>query len=141
MNGTRMRLYVDLSGGTSYTAIGNSLDCTLNFTHSARETTNQDSAGHASFLEGKRVKTIDFNGLLAEDGANNAFDFYTVLDDETDRGFITCQVTGGLTGEDTFTYDGWITSLSISSGGPEGNVTFSGSIQVTGQGTTGTVTP
>lgn len=141
MNGTKMRLYVDLAGGTTYTAIGNSLDCTLNYSHSARETTNQDSAGHASFLEGKRVKTIDFSGLLAEEGTNNAFDFYTVLDSETDRGFITCRVTGGVAGDDTYTYDGWITSLSISSGGPENNVTFSGSIQVTGQGAVGTVAP
>jgi hypothetical protein len=63
MNGTKLRLYADQAGGTTYTAIGNSLDVTFNAAHSPRETTNQDSAGFADFLEGKRSFTIDFNGL------------------------------------------------------------------------------
>lgn len=138
MNGTKLRLYADLTGGSTYTAIGNSMDVTLNFSHSARETTNQDSGGHASFLEGKRVKTISFSGLHSEDGTNNFADWYANLDG-SDRGLVAARVATATSGDATYTYTGYITSLSLSSGGPEANATFSGEIQVTGQGTAGTV--
>lgn len=141
MNGTKLRLYVDLANGTSYTAIGNSTDVTLNFTHSPRETTNQDSGGHATFLEGKRVKTISFSGLHSEDGTNDFKAWYDNLDGNTYRGQCAVRVATATSGDTTYTYTGWITSLTLNSGGPEANATFSGEIQVTGQGATGTVTP
>lgn len=139
MNGTKLRLYVDQAGGSTFTVIGTSLDVSLNFSHSPRETTNQDSAGHASFLEGKRSKTIDANNLHSEDGTNDFAAWYATLDSETLRGFVTCKVASTTTGDSTYTYNGYITSLSIASGGPEGNATFNLSIQVTGKGASGTV--
>jgi hypothetical protein len=139
MNGTKLRLYVDQAGGSTFTAIGTSMDVTLNFTHSPRETTNQDSQGHASFLEGKRVKTIDANFLMSEDGANAFADWYATLDSETLRGFCTAKVATATTGDSTYTYNCYITSLSVQSGGPEANATCSVSLQVTGKGATGTV--
>lgn len=139
MNGTKLRLYVDLANGTTYTAIGNSTDVSLSFSHSPRETTNQDSGGHASFLEGKRVKTISFSGLHSEDGTNDFAAWYANLDGDTYRGKCACRVATATTGDSTYTYTGYLTSLSLQSGGPEANATFSGEIQVTGQGATGTV--
>lgn len=139
MNGTKLRLYVDQAGGSTFTVIGTSLDVTLNFTHSPRETTNQDSAGHASFLEGKRSKTIDFNALHSEDGTNDFAAWYATLDSETLRGFVTAKVASTASGDSTYTYNGYITALTIAAAGPEGNATFNGSIQVTGKGASGVV--
>jgi len=139
MNGTKLRLYVDQAGGSTHTVIGTSLDVTLNFSHSVRETTNQDSAGHYSCLEGKRTKTISFNALHSEDGTNDFALWYATLDSETLRGFVTCKVASTTTGDSTYTYNGYITSISIASSGVEGNASFSGEVQVTGKGASGVV--
>lgn len=139
MNGTKLRLYVDQAGGSTYTVLGTSMDVTLTFSHSPRETTNQESGGNASFLEGKRTQSISFNALHAEDSGNNFWDWYATLASQTLRGLVTCKVATATTGDTTVTYSGYITELVLASGGPEGNATFNGGIQVTGTGTTGTV--
>ena len=139
MNGTKLRLYVDQAGGSSYTALGTSMDVTITFSHSPRETTNQDSGGNASFLEGKRTQSISFNALHAEDSTNNFWDWYATLASSTLRGSITAKVATATTGDTSVTYAGYITELVLASGGPEGNATFNGSVQVSGAGTTGTV--
>ena len=139
MNGTKLRLYVDQAGGSTYTVIGNSLDVTLSYTHSPRETTNQDSGGNASFLEGKRSYTIDFNALHSVDGTNRFGLWFATLVSSSLRGFVTYKVTSTNTGDETFTGSGYITSLVQASGGPESNATFNGSIQGTGTLTAGTV--
>lgn len=139
MNGTKLRLYVDQAGGSTYTVIGNSLDVTLSYTHSPRETTNQDSGGNASFLEGKRSYTIDFNALHSVDGTNRFGLWFATLVSSSLRGFVTYKVASTNTGDETFTGSGYITSLVQASGGPESNATFNGSIQGTGTLTAGTV--
>jgi hypothetical protein len=141
MNGTKLRLYVDQAGGSTYTAVGNSLDATLNYTHSPRETTNQDSAGNASFLEGKRSYTIDFNALHSEDGTNRFILWYDTLASSTLRGLVTFKFATATSGDVTLTGSGYITSLVNASGGAEANATFNGSIQGTGTLSKGTVTP
>lgn len=139
MNGTKLRLYVDQAGGSTYTAVGSSLDATINFTHSPRETTNQDSAGWATFLEGKRSFTIDFNALHTEDGTNNFIDWYDTLASQTLRGNVTFKFSTATAGDTTLTGAGYITSLVNASGGVEANATFNGSIQGSGTLTKGTV--
>ena len=139
MNGTLLRLYADQTGGTTFTVIGTSTDVTLNLSHSPRETTNQDSAGHADFLEGKRVKTIDANLYYTVDGTNNFDDWLATFDSETLRGFCTAKVASTVSGDSTYTYDCYITSVSVNSGGPENNASCSISLQVTGKGATGVV--
>jgi predicted secreted protein len=141
MNGTKFRLYVDQAGGSTYTAIGNSTDVTINAQHSARETTNQDSAGFADFLEGKRSYTIDFNALYAEEGTNDFELFHATFISQTLRAKVTFKLATVTSGDSTLTGTGYLTSLVKNSGGVESNVTFSGSIQVTGQLTAGTVSP
>jgi len=137
-NGTNIRLYYNTTGST-YVAVGNSQTVRLNFTHSPRETTSQDSAGHADFLEGKRMKTVDFSALDSEDGAENFKTWYDLLDSETTRGLVVVRVNSTVSGDVYYQYSGYLTNLTRDNGGPEGNVTFDGSIQVTGKGTTGTV--
>lgn len=139
MNGTLLRLYADQAGGTSFTVIGTSTDVTLNLSHSPRETTNQDSAGHADFLEGKRVKSIDATFFYSVDGTNDFDAWYATFDSETLRGFVTAKVASTAQGDSTYTYDGYITGLTLNSGGPENNASCTVSIQVTGKGATGTV--
>jgi hypothetical protein len=134
INGTLFRLRADTDGGSpTYDIVGNSQDVTLNYSHSARETTDQDSGGHAEFLEGKRSKTIDFSALY-EEGATNEFKKWYDNLDGSNRGLVAMRVTTNVSGDSAVTYTGYVTNLSMSSGGPEANVTFSGSIQVTGKG-------
>lgn len=134
INGTLFRIRADVDGGTpSYAVVGNSQDVTLNYSHSARETTDQDSGGHAEFLEGKRSKTIDFSALYEEGATNEFAGWYNNLDGSS-RGLVAMRLTTNVSGDSAVTYTGYLTSLSMSSGGPENNVTWSGSIQVTGKG-------
>ena len=132
INGTLMRLYLDQAAGSSYAVIGYSMDATVNYTQSPRETTNQSSSGHASFLEGKRAATIDFNMLHGEDGAHNFWINLATMIDNTLRAKVTGKITTAVTGDKVGSFTGYLTSLSLSTGGPEGNVTASGSIQLTG---------
>lgn len=139
MNGTKLRLYADQAGGSTYTVVGNSLDVTLSYTHSPRETTSQDSGGNASFLEGRRSFTIDFNALHSEDGTNRFQLWYATLASQSLRGLVTFKIASTTSGDTTLTGSGYITSLVQASGGVESNATFNGSIQGTGTLTTGTV--
>lgn len=139
MNGTLLRLYVDQAGGSTFTAIGNSLDVTFNTSHSPRETTNQDSAGFASFLEGKRSFTIDFNGLHSEDGTNDFGAWFATVISQSLRAKCAVKIATPTSGDSTYSALGYITALNLQSGGPEANATFSGSIQITGQVTAATV--
>ncbi len=132
MNGSLMRLYLDQAASTTYTVMGFSMDFSINYTNSVRETTNQSSAGHASFLEGKRSFTMDFNNLQAEDGAHNFWINLATMISNTLRGKVTGKITTGVVGDKVGTFAGYLTSLSMSSGGPENNMTMSGSIQGTG---------
>jgi len=139
MNGTKLRLYVDQAGGSTYTAIGTSMDVSFNASHSPRETTNQDSSGFASFLEGKRSFTIDANALHSEDGTNDYAAWFATLTSSTLRALCTFKIATATTGDTTYTGSGYITALNLASGSPEGNATYNVSIQVTGQITTGVV--
>lgn len=139
MNGTKLRAYVDPAGGSTYAALGTSTDFTVTINHAARETTNQDSGGYATFLEGKRSFTIDVNAFYAEDSANNFEDIIGVVADSTKRGLITFKLATATTGDSTLTGSGYITNVTKNSGGPEANVTWSFSIQGTGAWTSGTV--
>lgn len=139
INGTRGRLFVDTSNGSTYTAQGYSLDATFNWTHSPREITNQDSGGYAQYLEGKRGFTIDFNALHSTDGANNFDDFYDALVSSSQRGGVTFKFATATSGDTSWTGSAFITNLVVASGGPENNMTFNGSLQGTGSVTKGTV--
>lgn len=139
VNGTKLRLYIDVAATTTYIVMGTSLDVTLNASHSPREITNQDSGGYAEFLEGKRSFTIDFNNLNAESSAANFEDYYGSFADTTLRAKVTFKIATATSGDVTYTGTGWLTSLTLASGGVEGNSTFNGSIQVTGSLTKGTV--
>jgi len=132
VNGSLMRLYLDQAGSTTYTVIGYSMDATVNYTQSPRETTNQSSSGHASFLEGKRAATIDFNMLHGEDGTNNFWLNLATMISNSLRARITGKITTAAASDKVGTFTGYLTSLSLSTGGPEGNVTASGSIQLDG---------
>jgi len=132
MNGTLMRLYLDQAAGVYHTVMGNSMDVTYNSSHSPRETTNQTSGGNAEFLEGKRSYTIDFNNLQAEDGAHNFWLSFATFISPTLRAKVTAKLTSAVGGDKIVTVTGYLTALNMSTGGPEGNVTMNGSIQVTG---------
>ncbi len=132
LNGSLVRLYLDQTAGSSHTVIGYSMDCTLNYTQSPRETTNQGSSGHASFLEGKRSATVDFNMLHGEDGTNNLWLSLATMISNSLRARITGKISTATAGDKLGTFTGYLTSLSLNTGGPENNVTASGSIQLDG---------
>lgn len=130
INGTILRLYFNTTGST-YAVIGNSTEVTFEFTHQPRDTTSQDSGGNASFLEGKRVRNITFAAMHSEDAAVNFWDYYDKLAG-SDRGLCGGRVNTGVAGDNYLEFVGYITQLTLTNGGVEGNAAFNGAIQVTG---------
>lgn len=136
INGTLLRFYYNTTGST-YAVVGNSTEVSFEFTHQPRETTSQDSGGNASFLEGKRVRNITFAGLHSEDAAVNYWDLYDKLAG-SERGLVGGRVNTGVSGDVYLEVVGYITQLTLTNGGVEGNAAFNGAIQVSGSVTKST---
>ena len=130
INGTILRLYFNTTGST-YAVIGNSTEVTFEFTQSVRETSNQDSGGNATFLEGKRVRNITFSALHSEDATVGFWSYYDKLAG-SERGLCGGRVNTGVSGDRFLEFIGYVTQLSLTNGGVEGNCAFNGAIQVTG---------
>lgn len=136
INGTILRLYFNTTGST-YATIGNSQEVSIEFSHTPRETTSQDSGGYMYSLEGKRALNITFSALHSEDAAVGYWEYYDKLAG-ADRGLVGGRINTGVSGDLYLEIVGWITQLSLANGGPEGNCTFNGAIQVIGQATKST---
>ena len=139
INGTIMRLYFNTTGST-YAVIGNSQEVTFEFTQSVRDSTSQDSGGNASFLEGKRVRNITFASLHSEDAAVGFWSYYDKLAG-SDRGLCGGRISTAVSGDRYLEFVGWVTQITLTNGGVEGNCAFNGAIQVTGAVTKSTVAP
>jgi len=130
LNGTLLILEVE---GTE---IANSQTHTLNVSMSTRETTVKSSAGWKSILEGLREWSIDCSGLVAFDAAYGFSDLLALV---TGRTKVTLKFTSNVSGNDYWTGDAYITSLSLEAG-TEDNVSFSATFEGAGVLTEKTLT-
>lgn len=137
INGTLLTLYRQV--GTSYVKLGHSTTCSFDASHSPRSITSQDSGGFDEALEGLRSATISISGFRADDATEGVAEYMTALLSATDRGSVTWQFTTNETGDNVYSGDAYITSISESNSGPEETATFDISLQVTGAWTLGTV--
>ena len=119
------------------TAIACATSASISFEKEMRETTCKESGDYRTYLPSFMNGTMSFSGLFAYDATNySAEDIYTDLAAGTS---ITVRFSTENTGDIYWSASGYVTSLSIESGQNGENVTYSGSIQLTGTISTGTV--
>ena len=122
LNGTD--LIVKVAG----TAITHATSASINFNMETREATTKDSAGYTAVLEGLRSVTIDVEAMTALDAAQGFEELYTIWKNRTQVALVFGTTE---TGDQIYTVQGYMTSLSASSG-VEDSSTFSASFQATG---------
>ncbi len=138
ISGSNLVLGVDLTGGSSYTAVGGSTTCTLNVTQETIDTTNKESQGNKEFINGARSWTVDCEAFFTDgtvDPAgvpvNNAGSGWFPSLDAGTKISVQFSCTTGQTGARKYTGDGYITSVSVNGGVGEWS-TYSVSVQGTG---------
>jgi hypothetical protein len=122
LNGTDLILKV------AGTAVTHATSASINFNMETREATTKDSAGYTAVLEGLRSVTIDAEAMTALDAAYGFEELYTVWKNRTAVALVFGTTE---TGDQIYTVQGYMTSLSASSG-VEDSSTFSASFQCTG---------
>jgi len=131
MNSTNA--YLTLNG----TKIANLTNVSFGMTMETRETTNKDSGGNASFLEGKKSWTASGSAMLDFAATNLTLDdLYTLIQA---RSTVFLVWDTAVSGDSYFYGSCFITELSTE-GGVEDNQTYSISFQGTGAITKATTT-
>lgn len=135
VNAKILTIYKNVS--SVQTAIACATSASISFEKEMRETTCKESGDYRTYLPSFMNATMSFSGLFAYDATNySAEDIYTDLAAGTS---ITVRFSTENTGDIYWSASGYVTSLSIESGQNGENVTYSGSIQLTGTISTGTV--
>ena len=130
INGTDITVYV------AGTAVAYATSGTINLTHSPRETTNKDSGGYKSSLEGLRDWSIDLDGMYAWTSAaagaiTNADDLFASYIETRTVFEITWGTTVTGTGNTKYVGQAWVTSITMT-GSTEESSTYSASFEGTG---------
>src|SRR5688572_20325863 len=102
INGTLLGVYV---GGT---LIAKSTNCTLNITHSVRNTTTKDSGGWEESLGGLRGWTISGDFLDAEDAAYRFDDLFALIGS---RASAVLKMSSEVSGDKYYTGSAILVSL------------------------------
>ena len=66
ISGSNLVLGIDLSGGSSYTAVGGSTSCTLNVNQETIDISNKDSNGRKEFMNGATSWTLDCEAYFTD---------------------------------------------------------------------------
>ena len=134
LNGTDIKVYD--SGTAVLVAFAQS--GTINVNHSTRDTTNKESGGYKSALEGLRDWSIDLDGAYAWTDAagvvlTNGADDLLLANIITNRVALTVKFgnVGGATGDTVYSGSVYLTSFSVSAG-TEDTATYSLSLEGTG---------
>lgn len=134
INSTLMGLYVLDS---TYKKIGHSTDASISFSHEPRDITTKDSAGYRELLEGLRSWTASGSFLLAYDATYGFEELYEAWEARTK---LTIRFTTAVSGDEYYQGACYISSLEASSPAAEDNVSFSISLEGTGQITDASLT-
>ena len=122
-NSTKFKIY------KGSTAVSGLTDASLSMNREFRDTTTKDSGGNREGCPGLFSGSMSFSSLH-DSSASLGFD--TLMTDFLGNTAISFVFGGSATGEEIYTANGHITSLEISSPGTEENVTYSGTIEITG---------
>lgn len=128
LQGQVSKLMVSDDGGTTYTAVGQRVDMTLNLNKAEIDASHMDTQGWSEYLEGRKDATIDFTVRYDEADAGQIMLIDSYFDDTVlDFKFMLKEEAGA----NAYTASGFVTSLSPapSDGSP---TDMSGSIRLTG---------
>ena len=129
-NGTNLGVYVD------GTIIAAATDCSLSLNMDTIDITTKDSAGYRELLAGLRSGSMSCNGLIDYQSSNE--DTVDLVTAWTNRTSLTLKFSNELTGDQSYTASGFLTSLE-QSGGTEDTATYSASFELTGVVTPATI--
>lgn len=129
-NGTNLGVYV---GGTIIAA---ATDCSLSLNMDTIDITTKDSAGYRELLAGLRSGSMSCNGLIDYQSSNQ--DTVDLVTAWTNRTSLTLKFSNEITGDQSYTASGFLTSLE-QSGGTEDTATYSASFELTGVVTPATI--
>tara|TARA_R100000700_G_scaffold40930_1_gene58553 strand:+ start:2394 stop:2834 length:441 start_codon:yes stop_codon:yes gene_type:complete len=136
ISGSNLILSVDLdgSGAGAYAAVGGSTSATIAVNQETIDTTNKDSAGNKSFINGARSWTMDCEAFYTQGSSDGEAVRFKTLNDALQAGTkvkVKFSTTTSQTGVVYWDGDGYITSLSVNAGIGE-FATYSLSVQGTG---------
>ena len=130
-NGTNLGVYV------GSTIIAAATDCSLSLNMDTIDITTKDSAGYRELLAGLRSGSMSCNGLIDYQSSNE--DTVDLVTAWTNRTSLTLKFSNEITGDQSYTASGFLTSLE-QSGGTEDTATYSASFELTGVVTPATIT-
>jgi TP901-1 family phage major tail protein len=129
-NGTNLGVYI---GGTLIAA---ATDCSLSLNMETIDITTKDSAGYRELLGGLRSGSISVSGLIDYQDANQ--DVTDLYDAWEGRTALTLKFSSEITGDESYTATGFLTSLE-QSGGTEDTATYSATFELSGEVTEATI--
>jgi|TARA_R110002153_G_scaffold207785_1_gene360521 TP901-1 family phage major tail protein len=129
-NGTNLGVYV------GSTIIAAATDCSLSLNMDTIDITTKDSAGYRELLAGLRSGSMSCNGLIDYQSSNT--DTVDLVAAWTNRTALTLKFSNELTGDQSYTASGFLTSLE-QSGGTEDTATYSASFELSGVVTPATI--
>lgn len=130
VNTTVFKLY------NNTTALSKLTDGSLSLNREMIDTTSKDSAGNREVCPGLFSASISFSGLHAD---ADTMGFSALQAALVADAALTVKWSSEVSGEKYYSASGHISSLELNSGGFEENVTYSGTIEITGAVTEGTV--
>lgn len=130
-NGTNLGVYI---GGTLVAA---ATDCSLSLNMETIDITTKDSAGYRELLGGLRSGSISCSGLIDYQDASNK-DITDLYDAWEARTELTLKFSSEISGDESYTANGYLTSLE-QSGGTEDTATYSATFELTGEVTEATI--
>ena len=130
VNSTLLKIYAGAAADPS-TVIANCTDASISITHDLRDITTKDSAGFRELNEGLRSYSISASALYETDAAN---DFQSLYDTYIGtRTIIFWKMAEDDSGGIVLSGCGYISSLELTSPGAEDNVSFSLTIEGSGE--------
>lgn len=128
LTGGSVYLQADVAGGTSYVTIACATDVSYEVTNDLIEKICMSQANNGVDYTGGLVRwTASVTGLLALDSTLGGIDFHTLVINGTK--FALKVVMGGTTGDDYFTGDVLVSSLTYTGVNKGGLNTWSASLQ------------
>ncbi len=136
VNTTLFKFQGGVSGGT---VVSRQNDVTFSVNHEPRDITTKDSGGWRELLEGLRSYEISISGLLAFDDTLSVYTSSTGIDAVLRARTQQTWILGtAVSGDVKLSGAGYWTSLEVGSPDQESNMTFSATLQGTGQYYVGT---
>jgi hypothetical protein len=129
-NSSKLKLY---DGSTPISLL---TDASFSASKEMRDTTNKDSGGNREVCPALFAASFSFSAMHDFTATHGVSELWAKFIAGT---VITAKFSTEVTGEKFFSASCYIASMEISSGGNEENVTYSGTLEVTGAVTEATV--